>query len=86
MCTHPFAEEALTFHLARSEGHERYFGCNLMQRKVLASSHQHLMAEAPHRTPFQRLVVSIIITLDALLESDLLGTAAELRTSLHLYP
>ena len=26
-----------------------------------------------------------IITLDALLESDLLGTAAELRTSLHLY-
>ena len=26
MCTHPFAEEALTLHLARSEGHERYFG------------------------------------------------------------
>ena len=48
MCTHPFAEEALTLHLARSEGHERYFGCNLMQRKVLASSHQHLMAEAPN--------------------------------------
>ena len=43
-------------------------------------------AEFRHRTPFQRLVVSIIITLDALLESDLLGTAAELRTSLHLYP
>ena len=47
MCTHPFAKEALTFHLARSEGHERYFGCNLMYPKVLASSHQHLMAEAP---------------------------------------
>ena len=47
MCTHPFAKEALTLHLARSEGHERYFGCNLMHRKVLASSHQHLMAEAP---------------------------------------
>ena len=30
--------------------------------------------------------MDIIITLDALLESDLLGTAAELRTSLHLYP
>ena len=29
------------------EGHERYFGCNLMHCKVLASSHQHLMAEAP---------------------------------------
>ena len=43
-------------------------------------------AEFRHRTPFQRLVVSIIITLDALLESDLLGTAAELRISLHLYP
>ena len=47
MCTHPIAKEALTLHLARSEGHERYFGCNLMYRKVLVSSHQHLMAEAP---------------------------------------
>ena len=47
MCTHPFAKKALTLHLARSEGHERYFICNLMHRKVLASSHQHLMAEAP---------------------------------------
>ncbi len=47
MCTHPFAKEALTLHLARSEGHERYFGCNLMYPKVLALSHQHLMAEAP---------------------------------------
>ena len=47
MCTHPFAKKALTRHLARSEGHERYFGCNLMHRKVLASSHQHLMTEAP---------------------------------------
>ena len=50
MCTHPFAKEALTLHLARSEGHERYLGCNLIQRKVLASSHQHLMAEAPKRS------------------------------------
>ena len=47
MCAHPFAKEALTLHLARSEGCERYFDCKLMQRKVLASSHQHLMAEAP---------------------------------------
>ena len=38
-------KKALTFHLARGEGRERYFGCtvglDLMQRKVLASSHQH---------------------------------------------
>ena len=47
MCTYPFAKKALTLYLARSEGHERYFGCNLMQCKVLASSHQHLIAEAP---------------------------------------
>ena len=47
MCAHPFAKEALMLHLARSEGRERYFGCNLTHRKVLASSHQHLMAEAP---------------------------------------
>ena len=47
MCTYPFARKALTLHLARGEGRERYFGCNFMQRKVLASSHQHLMAEAP---------------------------------------
>ena len=47
MCTYPFAKKALTLHLARGEGRERYCGCNLMQRKVLASSHQHLMAEAP---------------------------------------
>ena len=61
MCAHPFAKEALTLHLARSEGHERYFGCNLMHHKVLASSQQHLMAEAPryygpsrHRLVFDR--------------------------------
>ena len=36
MCTYPFAKKPLTLHLARSEGRERYFGCNLMQRKVLA--------------------------------------------------
>ena len=47
MCTHPSAKKALTLHLARSESHERYFGCNLMHHKALASSHQHLMAEAP---------------------------------------
>ena len=45
---HPFAKEALTLHLARSEGNEHYFECNLMYHKVLTSSHQHLMAEAPH--------------------------------------
>ena len=49
MCTYPFAKKALTLYLARGEGRELYFGCNLMQRKVLASSHQHLMAEAPLR-------------------------------------
>ena len=52
MCTHPFAKEALTLHLARSEGHECYFGYNLMHCRVLASSHQHLMAEAPDVFPF----------------------------------
>ena len=50
MCTYPFAKKALTLYLARGEGRERYFGCNLMQSKVLASSHQHLMAEAPVAT------------------------------------
>ena len=52
MCTYPVAKEALMLHFARSEGHERYFGCNLMHPKALASSHQHLMTEAPHRTGF----------------------------------
>ena len=28
MCTHPFAKETLTLHLARSEALERYFACN----------------------------------------------------------
>ena len=28
MCTHPVAKELLTLHLARSESHERHFGCN----------------------------------------------------------
>ena len=51
MCTYPCAKKALTLHLARGEGRERYFGCNLMQRKVLASSYQHLMAEAPVGVP-----------------------------------
>ena len=40
-------KKRLRSNLARGEGRERYFGCNLMQRKVLASSHQYLMAEAP---------------------------------------
>ena len=48
MCTYPFAKKALTLHLACGEGRARHFGCNLMQRKVLALSHQHLMAEAPN--------------------------------------
>ena len=52
MCTHPFAKKALTLHLARSEGHERYFGCNLMHRKVLASSYQHIWT--PQSTPFSK--------------------------------
>ena len=47
MCTYPFAKKPLTLHLARGEGRERCFGCNLMHHKVLASSYQHLMAEAP---------------------------------------
>ena len=54
MYMHPFSKEALTLHLARSEGHERYFGCNLMHRRVLVSSHQHLMAEAPEILPCDR--------------------------------
>ena len=57
MCTHLLANKELTIHLACSEGCKRYFCCNLMHRKVLASSHQHLMAEAPdHR---QRVVVQV---------------------------
>ena len=48
MCMHPLAKKgAYAPFGGRSEGHERYCGCNLMYRKVLASSHQHLMAEAP---------------------------------------
>ena len=47
MCMYPFAKKALTLHLARGEGRKRYYGCNLVQCKVLASSRQHLIAEAP---------------------------------------
>ena len=55
MCTYPFAKKELTLHLARGEGRERYFGCNLMQRKVLASSHQHFSGgEAPATAPKTR--------------------------------
>ena len=41
MCTCPFAKKALTLHLARGEGRERYFGCNLMQCKVLVRISSH---------------------------------------------
>ena len=47
--TIPLQKRRLRLHLARSKGPERYFGCNLMHRKVLASSCQHLMAEALDR-------------------------------------
>ena len=59
MCTHPFAKKALTLHLARSEGRERYFDRNLMHRRVLASFHQHLMAEAPEMDNVERRVASL---------------------------
>ena len=61
MCTYPFVKKALTLYLARGEGRERYFGCNLMQRKILATSHQHLMAEAPlmHKVDLQRVLFPI---------------------------
>ena len=58
MCAHPFAKEALTLHLARSEGHERYLGCNLMHHIALASSHQHLMAEAPKLAQIECWMIS----------------------------
>ena len=45
MYTHPFSKEALTLHLARSEGHERYFGCNLT---LIAKSSKHENAKQPH--------------------------------------
>ena len=60
MCTYPFAKKSLTLHLARGEGRERYFGCNLMQRKVLVSSHQHLMAEAPLSVQFGAILGLIV--------------------------
>ena len=47
-------KKALYAPLARSEGRERYLGCNLMHRKVLASLHQHLTAKAPDTTPYER--------------------------------
>ena len=37
----PFIINNAAIILARGEGRERYFGCNLMQRKVLALSHQY---------------------------------------------
>ena len=54
MCTYPRSKKALTLHLARGEGRERYFACNLMQRKILASSYQYLMAEAPIIPEYER--------------------------------
>ena len=73
MCTHPFAKKALTPHLARSEGHERYFGCNLMHRKVLASSHQHVMAEAPAelRAAWSELSTQVLHALESASDEDL---------------
>ena len=79
MCTDPFAKKALTRHLARSEGHERYFGCNLMHRKVLASSHQHLMTEAP-LTAF----VIILRRLRRAEQDDGSGVAVLMRYTLRL--
>ena len=75
MYTHPFSKEALTLHLARSEGHERYFGCNSMHRRVLASSHQHLVAEAPKITPSGQTIV----------KPTALGPGANTDTKLLIY-
>ena len=84
MCTYPFAKKALTLHLARSEGHERYFGCNLMHRKVLALSHQHLMAEAPHRTGMkQPIMAGLNRAINA--RSTFCGAQPRLVSILHQY-
>ena len=66
MCMYPFAKKALTLHLARGEGPERYFGCNLMHRSLLVvfwcvldvrrASHELLVSDALDvvlRFPFQ---------------------------------
>ena len=56
MCTYPFAKNALTLHLARGEGRERYFGYNLMQRKVLARRVQkHKRTHDPRARPVPKL-------------------------------
>ena len=49
MCAHPFAKEALTLHLARSEGHERYLGCNLMHHIALAGIVKLTLSERTYR-------------------------------------
>ena len=54
MCTHLFAKKALTLHLARSEGHERYFGCNLT---LIAKSSKHENAKQPHWGAGEKLVL-----------------------------
>ena len=79
ICTHPFAKEALTLHLARSEGHERYFGCNLMHRRVLASSHQHLIAEAPDYDVLAQFFEQILAL--ALYKIDYFGLPIVLESS-----
>ena len=61
--THPFSKEALTLHLARSEGHERYFDCNSMHCRILVPSHQHLMAEAPKIAPNCTLMACLALFL-----------------------
>ena len=79
MCTHPVAKEALTFHLACSEGRKRYFGCNLMHRKVLASSHQHLMAEAPYKRDKNGRVCDLVLPSDPHFSSEMLKSPDFLR-------
>ena len=81
MCTYPFAKKELTLHLAHGEGRERYFGCNLMQRKVLAASHQYFNGGSTRNStqnsrPFHRTGEDG----ELLAKSDILGS--QLATSL----
>ena len=43
-------KKALTLNLARGEGRERYFGCNLMQRKVLALRSYQIRTALVHQS------------------------------------
>ena len=77
MCTYPVAKEALMLHFARSEGHERYFGCNLMLSIIIINPGLDSRA----RTALEHMLESVVSARGKVLRTNFSATSRVTRAT-----